>query len=91
MSLPSEEGHFRRLVEDAPIGIFESTPDGRFVWVNQSLARMLGFASAEEVVDHYRSLTDQFYVDSEDRRRLLTLLESDEIVSGFEFAAKDRY
>ena len=35
----------------APIGAFITTPDGRILFVNESLARMIGYESAQAFRD----------------------------------------
>ncbi|MCU0554412.1 MAG: PAS domain S-box protein [Syntrophales bacterium] len=49
------EEKYRALFENAVMGIFQSTPDGRFLSVNPATAKMCGFDSPEEMVD---SVTD---------------------------------
>ena len=49
-ALRRSEADFRGLVEHATVGIHRSTPDGRFLTVNPALVRMLGYASAEEML-----------------------------------------
>ncbi len=44
------ERRYRELFDNIQEGIFFSTPDGRFVEVNDALVRILGYASREEVV-----------------------------------------
>lgn len=38
-------------VEIAPIGVFRSTPDGRFSYVNRQLAEIFEFDSAREMIE----------------------------------------
>lgn len=40
---------FRSLVEDAPFGICRTTPEGRFLFANPALVRMLGYGSAKDL------------------------------------------
>ncbi|MGQ9583247.1 MAG: PAS domain S-box protein [Thermoplasmatota archaeon] len=40
---------FRDLVENLPIGIYRTTPDGRILLANSALVRMLGFSSFSEL------------------------------------------
>jgi PAS domain S-box-containing protein len=40
-----EAGLYRDMVRDAPLGIFRSSPEGRFLEANQALAEMLGYAT----------------------------------------------
>ena len=60
--------NYREILELAPVGIFSSTPAGRFLVVNQAFARMLGYDSAAELlrVDISRDL----YFDPADRQKL---------------------
>jgi two-component system, cell cycle sensor histidine kinase and response regulator CckA len=44
------EVSFRSMIEDAPYGIYRATMGGRFLQVNPSLQRMLGYDSAEELL-----------------------------------------
>ena len=47
-SLLLSEDRYRRLFEDAVLGIFRSTSDGQIINVNPAFARMFGFDSPEE-------------------------------------------
>ncbi len=46
-ALRESEERYRSLFEGAPYGIYRSTPEGRLVAVNQTLAVMLGYAPEE--------------------------------------------
>jgi len=43
------EGQFRSLFENAILGLYRTTPDGRILKVNQALSKMLGYSSMEEL------------------------------------------
>jgi PAS domain S-box-containing protein len=64
----SEES-YRALVEQAPVGIYRSTPAGRFLTANPALARMLGYEKPEDLLD--LDLARDVYADAEERRRLM--------------------
>jgi PAS domain S-box-containing protein len=66
--LESEE-RFRALYENAPIGIFYSTFTGKILRVNDEYARMMGYASPEEVKDvvNRSSIAETIYVQPEER------------------------
>jgi PAS domain S-box-containing protein len=49
-ALRESEERFRSFVERAVVGIYRSTPDGRFLMANAALARMLGFPSVEALL-----------------------------------------
>jgi len=44
------EEKFRRVFENAPIGIYRTTPDGRIIMANPAIVHMLGYSSSEELV-----------------------------------------
>jgi len=83
---------YRSIFENAVEGIFQSSPEGRFLSVNPAMARMLGFDSPEEMVGTSTDLGTQLYVDSADRVEFRRLMEAHSEVRDFQFRAyrKDR-
>ena len=51
----------------APIGIFVSTANGRFIDANQALAHLYGYNSAEELIAATTDIATQIYIDPTDR------------------------
>jgi PAS domain S-box-containing protein len=49
-ALQRSEADYRSLFEGAPYGIFRATLDGRFLLVNSSLVRMLGYGSQSDLL-----------------------------------------
>ncbi|WP_272700843.1 sensor histidine kinase [Desulfovibrio sp. Fe33] len=49
-ALRESEERFRLMIEHASSGIFQSTPEGKFLTVNPALAAMLGYNSPEEII-----------------------------------------
>ncbi len=49
-ALRLSEKKYRDIFEFAPIGIFQSTPTGRFIAVNAALTRILGYNSPRELM-----------------------------------------
>lgn len=56
------EEKFRRLFEEAPVGIFQATLGGRLLAANEALAAMVGFASAHELLSAARMDPGEFLV-----------------------------
>ena len=56
------EEKYRLIVENAVEGIFQSTPQGRFITANPALARMFGYSSPEELMEGASDLNHLFYV-----------------------------
>jgi PAS domain S-box-containing protein len=80
-----EAGHkYREIFENAGEGIFQSTPDGRFISANPALARMHGFDSPEDLIRSRDDISRQIYVDPTRREEFKRLLEESDIVRGFE-------
>jgi PAS domain-containing protein len=48
--LQQAEEKYRSIFENAVEGIFQSTPEGRFITVNPSMARILGYESPDEMI-----------------------------------------
>ena len=87
-ALKKSEEKYRSIFENAVEGFFQSTPEGRFISVNPSFAEMLGYASPEELISNVTDIAKQYYVNPEDRRRYMQLLEKDGSVQHFEFKAR---
>jgi PAS domain S-box-containing protein len=50
-ALGRSEEAFRQLVENVPIGIYRSTPEGRMLMANPTMVHMLGYSSFAELAD----------------------------------------
>jgi PAS domain S-box-containing protein len=79
----AEEG-YRSIFEHAVEGIFQSTPEGLFLTANPALARMLGFASPEELIASVTDIGRQLHVSPERRAEFGRLLAEHGSVQGFE-------
>jgi PAS domain S-box-containing protein len=88
--LQSEE-KYRSIVENAQEGIYQSTPEGRYLTLNHAFAKMLGYESPEELMATITDIAHQLYVNTEDRKKLLQLVEEQSYVRGYktEFYRKD--
>ncbi|MBC8440691.1 MAG: PAS domain S-box protein [Deltaproteobacteria bacterium] len=86
--LRESEERYRSIFENAVEGLFQSTPEGRFISVNPSFARMLGYASPEELVSGTSDITKQYYVNNEDRQRYEQLLQTAGFVENFEYRVR---
>ena len=84
----SAEEKYRTIFDHAVEGIFQSTPDGRFINVNPALARMWGYASPQELVSSIGDIAHQVYADPARRADFRRLMEEVGEVRGFEFQAR---
>ncbi len=79
-ALRTSEGHFRAIVEESPVGIFRSTPSGRFLEVNPALVAMLGYHSADALKG--LDIAADVYVDRGLRDRLMARFANAERITG---------
>jgi two-component system cell cycle sensor histidine kinase/response regulator CckA len=83
--LREAETKYHSIFDNAIEGIFQTTPEGRFVTANRSLARMYGYDSPEHLMESLTDVGTQLYVDPSQRQALLDALRHDVVVSNFEF------
>ncbi len=83
-ALREAEENYRSIYENAMEGIFQTTPEGRYLSANPALARMLGYSSPEEIVATINDLGTQMCVSPESRLELKRRLETEGQVRGFE-------
>ncbi|HEX5944041.1 MAG TPA: PAS domain S-box protein, partial [Anaerolineales bacterium] len=65
-------------------GIFQSSPEGRYLSLNPAMARLYGYASPKEMIESIQNIATQIYVEPEKRALFVTLLESQNNVENFE-------
>ena len=78
------EEQYRMIFENAAEGIYQSTPEGRFITVNPAMVRMLGYESSTEMIAAITSIDHQLYVDPTQGRQFRQWLEAHGVVQGFE-------
>jgi PAS domain S-box-containing protein len=88
--LKESEEKFRNIFEDAVVGIYQSTPEGRFLTVNLALARMYGYNSPEELLQSVTNIATEIYHDPQRRIDFMELAERDGIVRNFEAQVRTR-
>jgi PAS domain S-box-containing protein len=76
------ERRYRELFDNIQEGLFFSTPEGRFIEVNDALVTMLGYSSREELLQV--DIPTQVYFSAEDRQRHTDVLERDGHLRNFE-------
>ncbi len=89
-SLRKSEEQYRHIVENSMEGIFQSTPEGRYVTVNPAFARMFGFESPQEMISEVRNIGEQLYKDPSDRHRILAQIQANGHLLGFESEVRKR-
>ena len=80
-SLKKSEKRYRDMLENAPIGMFNTNLKGEILCVNRALARILGFDSPEDMI-HEGVLA--WYKDPEKRKIMLAILKREGKVTDFD-------
>jgi PAS domain S-box-containing protein len=71
--LRSSEERYRAIFNNATMGIYQSLPSGALLGVNATLARILGYDSADELLQC--NIASDIYYDVEDRQHLIATHE----------------
>lgn len=88
--LKISELKYRTIFENAVEGIWQSTPEGRFLSASPSMAEIFGYDSPEELMAKVSDIGHQCYDAPEDRDKLLTSLREKGVVKGMEVRMKRR-
>jgi len=83
-ALLESEAKYRNIFENATEGIYQATPEGRFITVNSAFARMAGYDSPDDLIESIEDIGTQLYAHPEDRKRFLEIMAKSNIVKGFE-------
>jgi PAS domain S-box-containing protein len=82
-ALRRAERKYRAIFENSLEGIFQSTPEGRFLTVNPALARMLGYETPEALVAGTADIAGQLYAAPERRLEFKRALSERGSIQGF--------
>ena len=86
-ALRQAEERYRSIFENAVEGIFQSTPEGRYISANPAQAQMLGYESPEDLMKSITDIAQQVFAESDRRQEFNRLLDEHGVVKGFEFQA----
>jgi PAS domain S-box-containing protein len=88
--LEEAEAKYRGMFENAVEGIYQSTPDGRYLTVNAALARLYGYERPEELLNQVSDIQNEIYVDPSMRELFRREIESAGFVRGLEYQVRRR-
>ncbi|MEO0534672.1 MAG: adenylate/guanylate cyclase domain-containing protein [Cyanobacteria bacterium P01_A01_bin.123] len=83
-ALREAEAKYRNIFENTVEGIFQTTPDGKYLSANPALARIYGYRSAEEILSGLTNIQHQLYVDGRRRDEFIHTLQTQDAIVGFE-------
>ena len=68
---------YRDIFENSIVGIFQTTPEGQCITINNACAKIFGYSSAEEMISSVQNIGKQLYANNDERIRCINkLLES---------------
>ncbi len=82
--IKKSEANYRNIFENAADGIFQCTPDGRFISANQAMAQMLGYNSPDHLIISVTDIAKQCIADPGESKELLFALNKTDGLSGIE-------
>jgi sigma-B regulation protein RsbU (phosphoserine phosphatase) len=83
-ALSKAEEKYRSIFENAVEGIFQTTPEGRYLSANPALTRIYGYDSPEELITSLTDIEKSLYVDPHRRAEFVRLMQENGVVSDFE-------
>jgi sigma-B regulation protein RsbU (phosphoserine phosphatase) len=83
-ALIKAEEKFRSIFENSVSGIFQTTPEGRYLNVNPSLARIYGYNTREELMARISDIGRLLYVDPSRRAEFIRLMHEQGVIKDFE-------
>ena len=78
------EEKYRAIFENAVEGIFQTTPEGRYLAANPALARIYGYASPDQLMTELNDIEQQLYVDPNRRDEFQRLMNERDVLTNFE-------
>lgn len=86
-ALEQAERTYRELFQNSVAGMFRSLPSGHIAAANDAFARILGYASANELIASGKKI-GEFYADPSTRDSVLAQLAAGDSALTFEFEAR---
>jgi len=75
---------YRSIFDNSVSGIFQTSPEGRYLNVNPALARIYGYGSADELMSRISDIARLLYVDPNRRAVFVHLMQGHGMVTDFE-------
>ena len=90
-ALKESEERYRSIFKNSPLGIFQSTFEGKFIRVNPALARILGYESPQGVIDSISDIATQIYANPQERSEILQRMGENggQVICENEYLRKD--
>ena len=84
------EESYRKLFDSSIDGIYVTTPEGRLLNANPALARMMGYDTAQELIEGATDIANTIYLDPSVRTEYQERMARDGMVREFEYQVLQR-
>jgi len=86
--LKESEERYRNIYDNALEGMYQISLEGKIIQVNNAMARLIGFESAQEVLNSNITSWRQVWINKNLQNEYMALLEKQEVVFEFESQCK---
>jgi PAS domain S-box-containing protein len=83
-ALRENEEKYRRLFDNASLGIFQSSPAGQVISINLAFTHMLGYDSPEDAMKNIQNVATDLFADPNRRAEILRLMADSPNLRTFE-------
>jgi sigma-B regulation protein RsbU (phosphoserine phosphatase) len=84
IALIAQEEKYHAIFDHLVEGIFQTTPDGRYLLANMALARIYGYASPDELMQSVTDIGRRLYVAPGRREEFRRIMEEHDTLTNFE-------
>ena len=84
MALLEAEEKYHSVFDHLAEGIFQTTPEGRYMMANTALARIYGYSSPEELIQGLTDIGGRLYVEKGRREEFVRLMQERDTITSFE-------
>jgi sigma-B regulation protein RsbU (phosphoserine phosphatase) len=84
VTLLAAEEKYHSIFDHLIEGIFQTTPEGRYLLANMALARIYGYNTPQELMDSITDIGERLYVEEGRRNEFVRLMREQDTITAFE-------
>lgn len=84
IALIAQEEKYHSIFDHLVEGIFQTTPEGRYLIANMALARIYGYATPDELMHSVTDIGQRLYVQPGRREEFRRIMDEHDTITGFE-------
>lgn len=91
LAIQESEKKYRDIFDNSMEGIFQSTPEGKFIRVNKAMAQLYGAETPDEMLELISNIPSQLYAEPLRRQEITDLIKREGSVNNIEFEIVNKY